>query len=216
MAFEELLTDEDAWLEYPAARAFYDRQWLAAQLGYSNGDAGTAPGRPGRYFVKPIRNLLGLGIGARRVEYVPGAPFDVPRFHFWSECFEGEHLSIDYRWSVRARRWRPICCVKGVFDGMVPVCWIVQPTRRRLPALPVLFAKLAGLCEAGRLNVESIGGKVIECHLRSGLGDWMGAPSGATTAIPVWEGVPPPPGMVRNVDDADGLAHRRRIGFVYA
>jgi hypothetical protein len=211
-----LLTDEDAWAAYPAARDFYDRAWLAAELGYLNGPAGTTPVDPGRYFVKPVLNLLGMGVGAHSTEYRAGEDFRVPPGSFWSEFFEGEHLSIDYRWDERLARWEPLCCVKGVFDGLHPLCWIVQPLRRRLPVLPTLFSQVAGRCAARRLNVEFIGGKVIECHLRSGLGDWRDAPPGATTAIPVWEGAPVPAGMVRNEDDADGLAQGRRIGFLYS
>ena len=129
------ITDEDAWVAYPAARAFYDRQWLAAQLGYVHGPAGTRPDKPGRYFIKPVRNLLGMGIGAAPVHYSPGIPFGVPPDYFWSECFTGEHLSIDYRWNRRARRWDPLCSVKGEFDGMLPLCWTIQPGRRLLPVL---------------------------------------------------------------------------------
>lgn len=210
-----LLTDEDAWVAYPAARAFYDRLWLAAQLGYVHGPTGSKPEKPGRYFVKPVCNLLGMGIGAAPVHYSPETGFEVPPGYFWSECFTGEHLSIDYRWSRRARRWIPLCSVKGEFAGMVPLCWIIQPAGRALPRLPTLFARIAGLCDASRLNVEFIGGRIIECHLRSGLGDWRRSPPWATTAIPVWEGARIPAGMVRNEDDASGHARMRRIGFVY-
>ena len=211
-----LLTDEDAWLAYPAARAFYDRQWLAAHLGYAHGPAGTKPGKCGRYFVKPVYNLLGMGIGAAPIHYSPGGPFEVPTGCFWSECFAGEHLSIDYRWNPHARRWVPLCCVKGEFEGMLPVCWIIQPRRRRLPVLPALFARIGGLCDTSRLNVEFIGGKVIECHLRPGLGDWRGSPAGATRAMPVWEGQRVPAGMVPNEEDCGGLMPIRRLGFVYS
>src|SRR6185436_19086096 len=141
---------------------------------------GTTPPAAGRYFVKPVVNLLGLGVGARCVDYSPGQPFEVPPGHFWSECFEGEHLSIDYRWATRAQRWHAVSCVKGVIHRLVPACWILQRARRRLPSLPPLFSRIADLCGAMRLNVEFIGGRVIECHLRSGLGDWRGAPHGAT------------------------------------
>jgi len=211
-----LITDEDAWLAYPAARAFYDRQWLATQLGFVNGPAGTKPEKAGRYFVKPVRNLLGMGIGAKAVEYSPGGAFEVAAGCFWSECFTGEHLSIDYRRNRRARRWAPVCCVKGEFDGTLPLCWVIQPRWRRLPVLPALFEKIGGLCDAARLNVEFIGGKVIECHLRPGLGDWRGSPAGATRAMPVWEGQRVPAGMVPNEEDCGGLMSMRRLGFVFS
>ena len=146
------MTDEDAWVAYPAARAFYDRQWLAAQLGYVHGPSGTHPEKPGRYFVKPVHNLLGMGIGAAPVPYAPGGPFEVPPGYFWSAC----------------------------------------------------------------LNVEFIGGKVIECHLRSGLGDWRGSPAGATRAMPVWEGQRVPAGMVPSEENCGGLMPIRRLGFVYS
>jgi hypothetical protein len=211
-----LLTDKEAWVAYPGARDFYDRAWLAGQLGYLNGPPGSTPADFGRYFVKPVLNLLGMGVGAHPIDYAPEKDFRVPPGYFWSAFFEGEHLSIDYRWDARRSRWKPMCCVKGFFDGLRPLRWIMQPRRRRLPALPALFSQIASRCAARRLNVEFIGGKVIECHLRSGLGDWRGAPPGATTAIPVWEGAPVPAGMVRNEDDADGLAQHRRIGFLYS
>lgn len=208
-------TDEQAWLAYPAARAFYDRRWLAGQLGYVHGPTGTNPSKPGWYFVKPICNLYGMGVGAGRQRYSHGTEFGVPPGCFWSECFEGEHLSIDYHWSRRLGRWVAVCCVKGIFAVMVPVCWILQPRGRSLPELPDLFGRIAESSDACRINVEFIGGKIIECHLRSGLGDWRGSPAGATKAVPVWEGMRIPGNMVPNEDDGGGLAPLRRLGFVY-
>lgn len=208
-------TDEEAWLAYPQGREFYDRLWLARQLGHLCGPAGTNPPDTGWFFVKPVRNLLGLGIGAARNWYAKGTDFGVPPGFFWSECFEGEHLSIDYRWNRRQGRWMSLCSVRGVFSGMTPLCWIMQPPRRALPQLPWLFNRIADTCDSSRINVEFIGGRVIECHLRSGLGDWRGSPAGATRAVPIWKGMPVPENMVPNEDDGAGLARLQRIGFVY-
>ena len=210
-----LQTDEDAWLAYPEARSFYDRLWLAQQLGYLCGPAGTNPPCSGWFFVKPVRNLLGLGIGAARHWYPKGTDFGVPPGSFWSQCFEGEHLSIDYRWNRRRGRWTPLRSVGGIFSGITPLCWIMQPRRRSLPQLPRLFDRIADTCGSSRINVEFIGGRVIECHLRSGLGDWRGSPATATRAVPIWKGMPVPQNMVRNEDDGAGLARLQRIGFVY-
>lgn len=197
------------------ARTFYDRLWLAEQLGYVHGTAGANPPKPGWYFVKPTRNLHGLGVGAGRWLYEQGMDFGVPPGYFWSEYFEGEHLSIDYRWSRRLARWTPLCCVKGIFAGTLPLCWIIQLPGRSIPELPDLFGRIADACDARHINVEFIGGQVIECHLRSGMGDWCGSPAGAKKAVPIWQGMQIPGNMVPNEDDGGGLAPLRRLGFVY-
>ena len=59
------MTDEDQYKKYPRHRNFFNKLWLAEQLGYVCGPAGVDVPKPGVYVVRPIMNLDGMGAGAR-------------------------------------------------------------------------------------------------------------------------------------------------------
>jgi hypothetical protein len=133
-----------------------------------NLDAGPHGTAPPRFpvFSKPIVNLKGMGVGSRVLHspadyerhYVPG--------HFWMTLLEGRHVSSDI----------------AVVDGMP--CWWRHVTGK--PAGEGTFdywtvhaepdADIEERCGAwvrrhlagytGMLNLETIGGTIIEAHLR--------------------------------------------------
>ncbi|MGB9151793.1 MAG: hypothetical protein WCD70_01765 [Alphaproteobacteria bacterium] len=117
-------------------------------------------------FSKPITNLRGMGIDSYKLndrnDYLrycrPG--------HFWMEYLTGDHISSDAAlingqivWQAHARG---IAASAGTFDhwhilseSFVPLescyrAWIEQHLKRY----------------TGMVNIESIGGKIIEVHLR--------------------------------------------------
>ena len=90
------MTDAEAWQCYPQLRWLYDRLQLSLALDYECGPAGTLPPRPGIWFVKPIINLNGMGVGAYAQHYDGGPAFPVRPGSFWMPHFTGRHLSIDF------------------------------------------------------------------------------------------------------------------------
>jgi len=157
--------DADAWDWYPRYRWIYDKIAIALSQGLDAGPHGTMPARfP--VFSKPITNLKGMGIGSRVIEsakdywlaYTPG--------HMWMALLDGSHVSSDV--AVVAGQpiwWRHVTGRPGP-DGTFDY-WTVHADpdpdieaycgawiRRNLPDY------------TGMLNLETIGGSIIEAHMR--------------------------------------------------
>jgi hypothetical protein len=157
--------DSDAWLWYPDHRWVYDKIAIARSQGLDAAPHGVLPTRfP--VFSKPITNLKGMGIDSRalrsQAEYeacmVPG--------HMWMTLLEGRHVSSDVAvLSGEPRWWRHVTgrpAGEGTFDY-----WTIQAAHE--PDIEAycgswIRRNLAGY--TGVMNLETIGGRMIEVHLR--------------------------------------------------
>ncbi len=157
--------DSDAWMWNQKHRWVYDKLAVALSQGLDAGPHGTMPlAYP--VFSKPIYNLKGMGVGSRVLSskdaylraYQPG--------HFWSTLLTGEHISSDVAVVDGIPCWwrhaRGQASGGGTFDH-----WQVQAAQN----LGVEGAcgdwcrqHLAGY--TGMANLETIGGRIIEVHLR--------------------------------------------------
>jgi len=157
--------DSDAWLWNPAHRWVYDKLAVALSQKLEAGPHGTpVPRFP--VFSKPIVNLKGMGVGSYVLRsqadydahYAPG--------HFWMPLLEGRHVSTDIAVvNGEPRWWRHVTgkpAGEGTFDY-----WIIHAE----PDFDMeagcgdwVRNKLAGY--TGMLNLETIGGNIIEAHLR--------------------------------------------------
>jgi hypothetical protein len=157
--------DSDAWQWYPAQRWIYNKLAVALSQGLDAGPHGTPPPRfP--VFSKPIVNLKGMGVGSRVLKsqadydahYAPG--------HFWMTLLEGRHVSSDVAVVEGASHWWRHVTGKPAGEGTFDH-WIVHAEpdvgiegrggawiRKNLPGY------------TGMLNLETIGGTIIEAHLR--------------------------------------------------
>ncbi|MBL8669141.1 MAG: hypothetical protein JNK11_00685 [Alphaproteobacteria bacterium] len=157
--------DTDSWLLYPAHRWVYSKLLVAETQGLAHAPHGIAPDRY-PVFSKPVMNLRGMGTGSQAIasaeEY---ARLQQPG-HMWMELLDGEHVSSDA--AVLAGEpawWRHVCGVPaggGTFDR-----WQVEAAAR--PALEAYLSawirrNLASY--TGCVNFETIGGRIIELHLR--------------------------------------------------
>jgi hypothetical protein len=157
--------DSDAWEWYPAQRWIYNKLAIALSQGLAAGPHGTIPPRfP--VFSKPIVNLKGMGVGSRvlksqadyDVHYTPG--------HFWMALLDGRHVSSDVA-IVRGepRWWRHVTgkpAGEGTFDY-----WTIHAepdSSIETPSTAWIEKNLPGY--TGMLNLETIGGTIIEAHLR--------------------------------------------------
>lgn len=157
--------DEHAWSWYPRHRWIYDKLAVALSQGLDAGPHGVPPPRfP--VFSKPIINLRGMGVGSRIIDtpedyercYAPG--------HMWMTMLEGLHVSSDVA-VVRGdpRWWRHVTGRPGhagTFDY-----WTVHAAGN--PSIEAhcgawIARHLADY--TGMLNFETIGGRIIELHLR--------------------------------------------------
>jgi hypothetical protein len=157
--------DTDAWQWYPAHRWVYDKLAVALSQKLDAGPHGTQPPRfP--VFSKPITNLKGMGVGSRVLNsqadyerhYAPG--------HFWMTLLHGRHVSSDLAVVDGIPQWWRHVTGKPAGEGTFDY-WAVHAE----PDVDIegrcgawVRAHLAGY--TGMLNIETIGGTIIEAHLR--------------------------------------------------
>lgn len=190
--------DEDyqAWIQYPQYRWIFNKLDVSLRLGYDAGPACVPITKPNKYIIRPIYNLYGMGVGAKVKSLDPRLHAEdmthhkhVPPGHFWCEYFEGEHLSIDFKRVSHVqlnRNFRPFCTVRGLhrkpeknlvmFDSWEK---IENPSDFRLPDF------LNDLKDVDFINIEMIGDKIIEIHLRTG-NDFMWDYDIGTIMYPIW------------------------------
>lgn len=188
-------TDVEAWERYPMKRDFFNKLWFALKMGYVCGPVGIPIPKDGEYVVRPTYNVHGLGIGARVVELKKGDYVVGDIGHFWCEYFEGEQYTADFIWNGWS--WDQTHTFIGYkpktnltkFEGWVK-------TDKKLP-IPKICIDYLGAID---FNVEYIGDKPIEVHLRTNPD-----PVVYNEMIPVW-GAPP-----TNKD----IAHFQFLGYSF-
>ena len=159
----------DLWL--------FDKLILSKTLGYVCGPAGVAPPAEKRYVVRPCVNFRMMGKSAKFMMLSPDMHDNVPDGHFWCEVFQGRHLSFDYNFgeqtlAVEGFREDPNRLDRFCRWEKTTDCYI----------LPPVIEAVAKRYEW--LNIEVIGDKIIEVHLRFN-DDFANHTS--DTIIPVWK-----------------------------
>jgi len=157
--------DSDAWQWYPAQRWIYNKLAVALSQNLDAGPHGTPPPRfP--VFSKPIVNLKGMGVGSRVLKsqadydahYAPG--------HFWMTLLQGRHVSSDVAVVQGEPCWWRHVTGKPAGEGSFDY-WIVHAepdSGIEEPCAAWIQKNLPGY--TGMLNLETIGGTIIEAHLR--------------------------------------------------
>jgi len=157
--------DPDAYLWYPAHRGIYNKLAVAASQGLACAPHGVCP--PAfPVFSKPIMNLRGMGVGSRVLADREHYERNLTPGHFWMTLLEGEHVSTDL--AVRAGRvvWLRhslgTAAAGGTFDY-----WTIEAAARA-PLEGYLGAWVGQhlATYTGMLNLETIGGRIIDAHLR--------------------------------------------------
>jgi hypothetical protein len=157
--------DADCWIWNPEHRWVYDKIAVALSQNLDAGPHGTTPLRfP--VFSKPIINLKGMGAGSRTIHsaeeyercHTPG--------HMWMTLLTGPHVSSDAAVVAGEPRWWRHVTGKPAGEGTFDY-WTVHGAPQ---------AELESGCGAwiqknlrrytGMLNLETIGGAIIEAHLR--------------------------------------------------
>jgi len=137
----------------------YDKVIVARRQGIQAAPAGIPVPTAGEYIVRPITNIRMMGRGASRVWLEPNNPDLVPDGYFWSEVLEGPHVSVDYHWGQQH------LTVQGFRDDPAKLDrfsrWCKIDLDRPLPGM------LHDLkYHQEWINVEYIGDRAIEIHLR--------------------------------------------------
>jgi hypothetical protein len=157
--------DSDAWQWYPAHRWVYDKLAVALSQNLEVGPHGVTPARY-PVFSKPITNLKGMGVGSRVLNtaddyerhYAPG--------HFWMPLLDGRHVSSDVAVVDGEPRWWRHATGKPAGEGTFDYWTVHAEPDADIETRCGAWAQkhLAGF--TGMLNLETIGGTIIEAHLR--------------------------------------------------
>lgn len=155
------MEDFQAWQKYPQVRSWFNKLHLAAHLGYDCGPGGVPPSVSGFYCVRPIYNLDGMGVGARKQWIEAGDRTGVEPGYFWCEWFDGDQYSVTYNGKCVQQS-----CFKAERDED-QLFRFKRWTRsdHRFP-IPISLEYEFMFASVDTINVEIIGDKVIEIHFR--------------------------------------------------
>lgn len=157
--------DSDAWIWNPAHRWVYDKLAVATRQGLDAAPHGvTPPVYP--VFSKPIYNLKGMGVGSRALRSAADYEAAYRPGHMWMPLLEGDHVSSDVALVDGVPCWwrhaRGVPGEDGTFDY-----WRVDARSE-----PAIEGWAGEWCRhhftgyTGMVNLETIGGRIIEVHLR--------------------------------------------------
>lgn len=174
-----LVDDKDVWGNiHPDDLWIYDKLIVAKKAGHCAGPAGIPVPRADWYIVRPITNIRMMSRGASKM-YLTPEDDTVPDGYFWCELFSGDHISVDYHYGIQSTT------VQGFRDSdrLDRFCkWsrieLAMPFPKILRDLHLPYKWI---------NVEYIGGRIIEIHTR--YNDDFSNHS-ANTIIPVWRNEP--------------------------
>ncbi len=157
--------DGDCYKLFPEHRWIYNKLLIAESQGLECGLHGITPEKfP--VFSKPVYNMRGMGTDSRVFEDVEAYYRRQKPGHFWMSLLSGEHVSTDVVVvKGKAKWWRHVTAKplkRGMFDY-----WIIEAASR--PTLEEYgreWIKRNLKSYTGMVNFETIGNKIIECHLR--------------------------------------------------
>jgi hypothetical protein len=157
--------DFDAYAWNPVHHWVYNKLLVAESQGISCAPHGVTP-KHFPVFSKPIINLRGMGTGSRVIASLDDYEEHECGGHFWMTLLRGEHVSTDLALEQGVVRWvkhaQGFPCGEGMFDH-----WVIKATSSATLehyCREWLAAHLAGY--TGIVNLETIGGRIIEVHLR--------------------------------------------------
>jgi hypothetical protein len=156
--------DLDVFEWYPEFRWVYEKLKIAQSQALS---CGTRNQWPAKFpvFAKPNINLRGMGLDSGVV--ATAAEFEkLPEGHMWMPFLVGEHISSDCAVVRGEVQWLRHAIGFPWHRGMF-THWVIENTQRpELNQFLTSWVKRHMADYTGMMNFETIGGKIIEAHLR--------------------------------------------------
>src|SRR5271154_6324281 len=157
--------DADGYKFNPRHRWIYNKLLVARSQGLECGLHGSAPPRY-PVFCKPVTNLKGMGAGSCVLRDERDYRENCKPGDFWMKLMSGEHISTDCAVVGGEPAWYRhtlgIPGVGGTFDY-----WMIQARARAVLEKYCRDWIRSNLFDyTGMLNIETIGGRIIEAHLR--------------------------------------------------
>lgn len=157
--------DADAYRLFPGYRWVYNKLAVAESQGLTCGLHGIEPGEY-PVFSKPVYNMRGMGIESRLLH----SQEEYERYqhpgHFWMDMLKGPHVSTDVALVDGEAKWWRHVVGEALEEGKFDYWTVLAESRPELEAYcgQWLRANLSGY--TGMVNLETIGARIIEVHLR--------------------------------------------------
>jgi hypothetical protein len=163
------IDDIDCWDWFPEFREAYDKLHIARSQGVA---AGLRDEMPPHFpvFAKPRINLKGMGLGSRVIQtkrdFAAAMTNDKTNDMMWMDLFTGPHLSTDCAVVNGNVAWIRHATGETWNDGMFKHWTIHAEDDRSLSRYISEWVALQLRRYTGMVNIETIGGRIIEVQLR--------------------------------------------------
>ncbi len=157
--------DGDAWAWYPQYKWVYNKLAIAESQDLPCAPHGLDP-QSFPVFSKPIYNMRGMGAGSRVFRTLKDYKRHQRPGHMWMPLFEGEHVSSDVAVVGGEARWWRHTIGKPIGDGVFDYWTVLAEARPEVERCcgEWIARNLSGY--TGMVNLETIGARIIEVHLR--------------------------------------------------
>jgi hypothetical protein len=157
--------DGDAYSLFPKQRWVYNKLLIAESQNIRCAPHGLVP-PDFPVFSKPIYNMRGMGTGSCVIATLDEWHRAQAPGHMWMELLTGEHVSTDVAVVAGKPQWWRHATGKPLKGGTFDYWTVHAKAKPRLEAYcgEWLGRNLADY--TGMVNFETIGGRIIECHLR--------------------------------------------------
>lgn len=153
------INDFQAYKLFKSMNHVYNKKWIAESQNVLCGEKA-----PSKYpvIVRPIINLHGMGKGT----YYLNENKSINKNYFWTEILKGNHISLDVFYNKYGIQ--KTIAFRGYPGKLFTfLCWEYLPNYS-VPDNIIEWIKINMKNYIGVFNIEIIGNKIIECHLRMG------------------------------------------------
>ncbi|MEQ8664953.1 MAG: hypothetical protein RIC16_04445 [Rhodospirillales bacterium] len=157
--------DGDAWLWYPEYKWVYNKLAIAESQGLECAPHGIDP-QSFPVFSKPIYNMRGMGAGSRVMRSMKEYKHLQRPGHFWMPMFEGEHVSTDIAVVDGEPKWWRHASGAALGDGVFDYWTVHADDNAEVQDYVGAWIRKNFAGYTGMMNTETIGGRIIEAHLR--------------------------------------------------
>ena len=157
--------DEHAYMLYPEHRWIYNKLLVCDTQGIAGAPHGVPP--PSfPVFSKPIYNMHGMGVGGRIIESENELTANNSAGHMWMALAQGEHVSSDAVLIGGEAQWWRHSVGKALSGGVFDYWTVLAEDRPEIEQYGGDWLRTHLKGYSGAVNIETIGGKIIEVHLR--------------------------------------------------
>ncbi len=157
--------DGDAWAWYPQHKWVYNKMSVAESQGLPCGPHGLEPPQfP--VFSKPIYNMRGMGAGSRVIRTLKEYKHLQKAGHMWMPLLSGAHVSSDVAVVAGEPRWWRHVTGAALEGGMFDYWTVLAADDPQVEGYCGEWIRRHFAGYTGMLNLETIGGRIIEAHLR--------------------------------------------------